>query len=137
MIHSPTAAELGLPRAAFHHMVKLGPAWFRRLLVEYLPLKPVQQMKYVVDTMHQTSVDIFEQKKAALRLGEESVVKQVGMGKDIMSILGKDFRLAHDPNANPCVMCSQSEYGCIGRGQAARERASSPDFVRRILVLYD
>ena len=48
---------------------------------------PVQQMKYVVDTMHQTSVDIFEQKKAALRLGEESVVKQVGMGKDIMSIL--------------------------------------------------
>lgn len=37
--------------------------------------------------MYKTSVDIFESKKAALALGDEAVMKQVGEGKDIISVL--------------------------------------------------
>lgn len=37
--------------------------------------------------MDRTCVDIFEGKKRALKEGDEAVSKQVGEGKDIMSIL--------------------------------------------------
>ena len=46
-------------------------------------------MKDIIDTMEKTSIDIVEEKRAALRRSDESTVKQVGMGKDIMSILCK------------------------------------------------
>ena len=41
----------------------------------------------MVDVMHQTSVKIFQSKKAALRQGDEAVLEKIGHGKDIMSIL--------------------------------------------------
>lgn len=37
--------------------------------------------------MHRRAVHIYEQKKRALEEGDESVTKQIGEGKDIMSIL--------------------------------------------------
>ena len=37
--------------------------------------------------MDRTSTEVFEQKKKALQAGDEAVTKQVGEGKDIMSIL--------------------------------------------------
>ena len=69
------------------YLIKLGPAWFRRLVIDLLPSKRVQRVKDIIDTMEKTSIEIVEQKRRALREGEESVVRQLGMGKDIMSIL--------------------------------------------------
>ena len=70
-------------RQASPLLTKLGPAWFRRWLVDRLPLAPVQQLKNVVDVLHNTSVRIIAEKKALLESDE------VKAGKDIISILRK------------------------------------------------
>ena len=62
-------------------LIRLGPTWFRRWVVDHLPFKQVQDLKHVVDVLYATSTQIIEDKKAALENGELSV------GKDIISIL--------------------------------------------------
>lgn len=69
--------------------IKLGPARFRRFLLEIAPSQDLQKIKEVVDVMAETSSDIFRQKIDALRQGDEAVAQQVGEGKDVMSILRK------------------------------------------------
>jgi hypothetical protein len=68
-------------------LVKLGPAWFRRFIVDLLPFKNVKRLRDIVDVMHSTATDILESKKRALKEGDEALSRQVGRGKDIMSIL--------------------------------------------------
>ncbi|KAI0739058.1 cytochrome P450 [Daedaleopsis nitida] len=70
-------------RQASPILTRLGPAWFRRWVIDHLPSKQVQDLKNVVDVLHETSVRLINEKKAALEKGEFSV------GKDIMSILLK------------------------------------------------
>lgn len=55
--------------------------------MEWVPIYALQRARKIVDIMHNTSVRIFNQKKEALRKGEDAVVQQVGRGKDIMSVL--------------------------------------------------
>ncbi|KAH9847438.1 cytochrome P450 [Lenzites betulinus] len=62
---------------------QLGPAWLRRWIVDHIPIVRAQKLKRVVHVLHQTSVKIVEEKKAAMRKGEYAT------GKDIMSILLK------------------------------------------------
>lgn len=48
-------------------LYKIGPAWFRRAIIERVPSKAVKQLLSVVDVQHQQAVQIFEQEKTALR----------------------------------------------------------------------
>ena len=48
-------------------------------------------MKTFIDGLHQESVKIYNAKLDALARGDEAVSKQVGEGKDVMSILSKHF----------------------------------------------
>jgi hypothetical protein len=41
--------------------------------------------------MHNTSVEILQAKRCALQEGDEAVERQIGRGRDIMSILSKQF----------------------------------------------
>ena len=68
---------------------KIGPPRFRRLMLTLIPWKALQEVKEISDTMHKTSLEIFESKKRAFLEGDAAVVKQIGQGKDIMSILRK------------------------------------------------
>lgn len=54
-----------------------------------LPWKSLHKLRDIVDIMHNTSTEIFETKKRALEEGNEAVSKQIGRGKDILSILSK------------------------------------------------
>ncbi len=65
----------------------LGPAWFRRWLVNLFPHKSVQRMKFIVDTMYERSKEIYETKKALIESGDDAMLHQVGEGRDVMSIL--------------------------------------------------
>ena len=47
----------------------------------------VQKVKKIVDVMAETSGDIYREKLTALNKGDESVLRQMGDGKDVMSIL--------------------------------------------------
>lgn len=59
------------------------------MLVEVLPWKNLQKLRNIIDIMHNTSIEIFDEKKKALEKGDEAVSNQVGRGKDILSILSR------------------------------------------------
>lgn len=85
--HRPTLQRINVLRRLVPYVYKLGPAWFRRMVMHYFPLGQVRDAKEIVDTMQRCSSEIFASKKIALARGDEAVMKQVGEGKDIMSIL--------------------------------------------------
>lgn len=68
-------------------LVKIGTPRLRRLMVDVLPWKSLRKLRDIIDIMHNTSTEIFDAKKKALEEGNEAVSKQVGRGKDILSIL--------------------------------------------------
>ncbi|KAG8683976.1 cytochrome P450-dit2 [Ceratobasidium sp. 395] len=47
-------------------LYKIGPAWFRRAIIERVPSKAVKQLLSIVDIQHQQALQIFEQKKMVL-----------------------------------------------------------------------
>ncbi|KAI5889790.1 cytochrome P450 [Schizophyllum commune H4-8] len=79
------------------HVHKLGPAWLRRLVVNVLPMRRVHDLRDKVDLMWANSKEIYSRKLEALRLGDEAVTKQVGQGKDILSLLIRANMKAEDP----------------------------------------
>ncbi|KAF9475405.1 cytochrome P450 [Pholiota conissans] len=81
----PTAFKLFFIRTyLISHLVKIGiPRW----IVDLFPSKPVHDLANIVDVLHNTSIEIFESKKKALAEGDEAVSRQIGQGKDILSIL--------------------------------------------------
>ena len=74
-------------RRILPYLPEIGPPAFRAKLVDLFPHEGVQDVKRFIDTVHSRSVEIYRGKLRALELGDEAVAKQVGEGKDIMSIL--------------------------------------------------
>ncbi|KAH9890430.1 cytochrome P450 [Cubamyces lactineus] len=54
-----------------------------------VPHPDIKRMIEISDTMAQRSIEIINEKKAALLKGDDSLVDQIGEGKDIMSLLLK------------------------------------------------
>ncbi len=69
------------------YFVEVGPPAFRRWVLDRVPYQPAQDLKSIVDIMHERCVEIYRSKKAALDAGDDSAAQQVGEGRDIMSIL--------------------------------------------------
>ncbi|KAF5343006.1 hypothetical protein D9758_013693 [Tetrapyrgos nigripes] len=67
--------------------VKIGSPSFRRWVLDRLPWKGGHRLRDMSDYMWELSKQIHEGKKRALAGGDEAVARQVGKGKDIMSIL--------------------------------------------------
>jgi len=68
-------------------LTKIGSPRFRRWIVDHLPGKNVKRMTKIIDTLHDTSLMIYESKKKAIMEGDQALLSQIGRGKDIMSIL--------------------------------------------------
>ncbi|PCH40533.1 cytochrome P450 [Wolfiporia cocos MD-104 SS10] len=85
----PTIQHLDVLRRFLPYVSDLGPARFRRAIVEAFPSKRVQEAKEIIDTIADKSLKIFREKQAAIHAGDEMLLRQVGEGKDIMSILMK------------------------------------------------
>ncbi|EJF59817.1 cytochrome P450 [Dichomitus squalens LYAD-421 SS1] len=100
-LFQPVQAEVSLLRRLVPYVSDLGPPAFRRWLLDMFPHKGVQQLKSIVDVMHERSLEIFQLKKQALEQGDEAVAHQVGEGKDIMSILLKANVEASDEDKLP------------------------------------
>jgi hypothetical protein len=83
----PTFFSLTTAQDYLPLLAKLGPPRFRRFLVDLLPSKRIRRLRDISDVMHETSINILESKNRALHEGDEAVVKQVGSGRDIISIL--------------------------------------------------
>ena len=68
-------------------LTKLGPAWLRRALLDLVPSRRVQRVKDNCDRVNEGSMRVFYAKKAAIERGDEEVLRMVGEGKDVMSVL--------------------------------------------------
>jgi len=71
-----------MPRAS-----KIGTPRFRRAIVDLIPSEAIKRLREIVDIFHDTSVELIESKKEALRKGDQALAAQIGQGKDILSIL--------------------------------------------------
>jgi hypothetical protein len=66
---------------------RIGTRGFQSFAVRLIPSKGIRAAVELVDTMHNTSVEIIKARKMALEAGKEAMERQVGGGKDIISIL--------------------------------------------------
>ncbi len=82
-------------------LVHIGTPAFRRRIVELIPLDDVQRMRHISDVLHQRSVCIFADKKAALEKGDDEVKDEIGEGRDIMSILRESCSPFPSSRTNP------------------------------------
>jgi hypothetical protein len=55
--------------------------------VRLLPWKVIRECIEIVDSIQDTSVEIIHSRKIALEAGKEAMDREVGQGKDMMSIL--------------------------------------------------
>ncbi|RPD79153.1 cytochrome P450 [Lentinus tigrinus ALCF2SS1-7] len=83
----PQLVNTSIARVLLPYVANLGPAAFRRRVVEMTPSKTIQRLKDISDIMHERSVLIYNEKKAALEKGDDALKHQIGEGRDIMSIL--------------------------------------------------
>ncbi|OJT04914.1 hypothetical protein TRAPUB_4294 [Trametes pubescens] len=65
------------------------PDWLMNKLLRLVPDRDIKRMLEVSDTMTQCSLEIINDRKSALLKGDNVLVRQVGAGKDIMSLLLK------------------------------------------------
>jgi len=70
-------------------IVKIGSPKFRRWILEWTPYQRLQTLKDISDLLEKTVNEILKVKKEALAEGDDAVTRQVGEGKDIMSVLCK------------------------------------------------
>ncbi|KAK7688291.1 hypothetical protein QCA50_008661 [Cerrena zonata] len=71
----------------FQPLLEFVPASWQRWVVDRIPSKRIQRIKNVSDTITRNASAVLKMKKDAFKAGEETVVKQVGEGKDILSLL--------------------------------------------------
>ena len=84
-------------RVIIPYLEYLGPAWFRRWLLDMTPNKALQHLKSIADVMNRHSLAIFQEKKALIESGDDALLNQVGEGRDIMSVLRElSCTLRHD-----------------------------------------
>ncbi|RXW23304.1 hypothetical protein EST38_g2537 [Candolleomyces aberdarensis] len=87
----PTLFSFALARQFTPFVVKLGPAWFRRKLVEWMPSRRVQKVKEISDVMHDYAGKILKERRdqqtRLLADGEDS--GESGRPKDVISMLLK------------------------------------------------
>ncbi|KAJ8081570.1 hypothetical protein PM082_007415 [Marasmius tenuissimus] len=77
-------------------LVKIFPPWFLRFFALHLPIRDLQEMRKLSDTMYELSTEIYQGKLRALEAGDEAVHEQMSRGKDIMSILMNQNMKASD-----------------------------------------
>ncbi|KAF5360566.1 hypothetical protein D9756_005060 [Leucocoprinus leucothites] len=72
---------------AFHIAARFKFPRLKRLVVNLIPSKRVQDLKEVIDIMYKTSVEIIETKKEAMKSADPQVAAEMRSKKDIISIL--------------------------------------------------
>ena len=101
--HSAANSDLRHLRGFLPYIVRLGPAWFRRILLDLAPYEKLQRVKRNCDIVNQGCLSLFNAKKEALRRGDETLLQLVGEGKDVMSVLREYPRLQMTAVVLTCV----------------------------------
>ncbi|ESK86254.1 hypothetical protein Moror_16634 [Moniliophthora roreri MCA 2997] len=88
---TPVLTRLAFPMVyILPHVVHLGSPGFRRFVSQFIPNQDFKIVQQLSDSLWKISIQIFEEKKRALLMGDEALKQQVGSGKDILSILMRE-----------------------------------------------
>jgi len=82
----PTLARSGSLEEIGPMLSWIGPAWLRRLVVEFTPNKAVQDLKRIVDVLQKTSESVVKERRQLLQNGDSTVMEETG-GKDILTLM--------------------------------------------------
>jgi hypothetical protein len=88
-IFRPVISKIAFLRMYLTPLVRLGTPKFRRFILDLIPWKTLHQLRDISDDIHNTAVEIVNSKKRALEDGDEAVARQIGQGKDVLSILSR------------------------------------------------
>lgn len=78
-------------------------------MMNITPWKALHEVRDMVNYMHELSIEIYNEKKRALEEGDEAVVRQIGQGKDLLSILCRCICLIQNSKFSNHI-CSEREY---------------------------
>ncbi|KAJ3813616.1 cytochrome P450, partial [Lentinula aff. lateritia] len=93
----PALSQLGFARTYLLPLsMKVLPTNIRTFIMNITPWKTLHDVRDMVNYMHELSVEIYEEKKRAFEEGDEAVVRQIGKGKDLLSIMMKENMKAND-----------------------------------------
>jgi hypothetical protein len=71
----------------FPYVSKIFHPKVLKFMGEVIPWRPLNRVIYLTGKMHANARDIYETKKRLLESGDNATVKQIGDGKDIVSLL--------------------------------------------------
>ncbi|KAJ3829900.1 cytochrome P450 [Lentinula raphanica] len=87
----PTLTQLAFARFYLLPLsIKFLTKRVRVYLMNIIPWKALHDVRDMVNYMHEISVQVYEEKKRALEEGDEAVLRQIGKGKDLLSILMRE-----------------------------------------------
>lgn len=86
---SPTIGKLELLLNLLPYVSGFATPAIRGWIIRMVPSKNIQTLIKAIDIMDETSKEVFNHKKMALKKGDEAVVHQIGEGNDIISILSR------------------------------------------------
>ncbi|THU78506.1 cytochrome P450 [Dendrothele bispora CBS 962.96] len=90
MIKHTASGRMWLVRLYFAKWIRMmGPPGFRRWLLDTIPSENAHKLRDMSDYMLVLSKEILAGKRKALEEGDDAVAKQVGKGKDLVSVLMK------------------------------------------------
>ena len=87
--NSPASNSLAVPKHLFPLLSKVFPARILRFLGESVPWPALHHLIKVLDNIQMHSRVIYEKKASLMADGDADTMTQLGMGKDILSILSK------------------------------------------------
>ena len=85
----PASLSITFLRRMYPYLPDFGSSAFRRWLVKFIPNPQALKMQEITDTLWRRSTEIYQAKKLALEQGDDAVTREMGEGKDLMSILRK------------------------------------------------
>src|SRR5258708_16129695 len=90
-IFRPLAFKTAFLQMYLTPLLRIGTPKFRRFILGLIPWKTLHEIRDITDIIQNTATEIIDSKKRALENGDEAVARQIGQGKDILSILSGGF----------------------------------------------
>jgi hypothetical protein len=80
-------SSLAVYRTFFPYVYNMFHPTFLKLVGRMLPWPKLNELMDIAETLNIEAKHVYETKKKLLELGDDATVKQIGDGKDILSIL--------------------------------------------------
>lgn len=89
MNNSPAIFALSALRQFLPFLAKIGPARFRRWVVDWIPSKRIQKVKMSSDVMHDSAQTILKERREQLAKCDLNKIAEDERPRDIISVLRK------------------------------------------------